>query len=143
MNLKGVHSTSLRWLVLLILALLVLSCEPQKQANQSNASESPYVTLRLNYGNARPARVIDSLNCEENMTILALMKQVPDLQITEKTYDGIGTQITGIDGEQNDGDRFWVYCVNGSYASKAADKYTLSAGDQVSWYLTDDSEPCE
>lgn len=126
-----------------VLSLCLGACESNSEAEKSNASESPYITLRVNYGNERTDKVVDSLKCEENMTIYALMKQIPDLELTEKAYEGAGTLITGIDGAHNDGQHFWVYCVNGAYASTAADNYVLEPGDQVSWYLTDDSSPCD
>src|SRR3989338_9106921 len=58
------------------------------------------------------------------------------LEIEEKkdeTYIGMGKLIEEINGSKNDGNKYWIYYVNGKKAQVGVSNYKIKAGDVVSW----------
>lgn len=58
--------------------------------------------------------------------------EVNKIEMSVKQYD-FGVMIEEIDGRKNTNDKAWIYFINGSSASNAADKYTVQPGDLVEW----------
>ncbi len=60
------------------------------------------------------------------------------ISFTDKTYIGMGKFIEAIDGIQSDGDRYWIYYVNGKKALIGVSNYKINPGDVVSWKFEKD-----
>ncbi len=88
-----------------------------------------FVTLKIN------EQKIDS-NIKEKESIAELMTQLQDegkITFTEKNYAGMGKFIEEINGIKNNGDKNWIYYVNGKKAQIGISNYKLNPGDIVSW----------
>ena len=58
----------------------------------------------------------------------------PQLQLSTKTYPGLGVLVDGMYGMKNgDNKKYWQYKVNGVMPQIGADAYTLKDGDAVEW----------
>jgi hypothetical protein len=72
----------------------------------------------------------------ESINIYDFMKQLRlDGKFTfkEKNYIGMGQFIQEINGVKNNGDKNWIYYVNGKKAEIGVSDYKLTSGDIVSW----------
>jgi len=54
------------------------------------------------------------------------------IDFKDKTYSGMGKLIEEINGISN-GDKYWIYYVNGQKANIGISNYKIKAGDVVSW----------
>ena len=52
---------------------------------------------------------------------------------TEKNYAGMGKFIETINGVRGDGERNWIFYVNGVKAQVGVSDYKINKGDVVSW----------
>ena len=128
----------------LLPGFVLLSCTEKKNNKPDRKGGTPYINLQVSFGKAQTPVTIDSIICEEGMTVYSLLQQFPDqLQVQDTLYEGIGHLILGINGHQAHADVNWVYCINGAYATKAADAIVLEPGDEVAWHLTSESAPCK
>ena len=55
------------------------------------------------------------------------------IEFTEKNYVGMGKLIDSIDGIRSNGNKTWIYYVNGKKAEVGVSNYKLKPGDVVSW----------
>lgn len=55
------------------------------------------------------------------------------IYFTEKNYVGMGKLILSINGLKSNGDRTWIYYVNGQKAQVGVSNYKINPGDVVSW----------
>ena len=55
-----------------------------------------------------------------------------EIDFKEKTYSGIGKFIEEINGIKN-GEKYWIYYVNGEKATIGVSNYKINEGDIVSW----------
>lgn len=74
---------------------------------------------------------------EDGITALSiLMLSGHTLETTNFAY---GTLVDAIDGVRGgSGGKYWIYYVNGSMGTVAAEKYELNPGDQVEWRFQDE-----
>lgn len=75
-----------------------------------------------------------------NETVLKMLKTLdaenPQVRLSVKEYAGLGTLVTGINGEENGIDnKYWQYKVNGVMPQIGADAYILKDGDVVEWFF--------
>ena len=61
------------------------------------------------------------------------LKQEEKITFKDKTYTGMGKLIEEINGSKNDGNKYWIYSVNGKKAQVGVSNYKIKAGDVVSW----------
>jgi len=54
------------------------------------------------------------------------------ISFKEETYSGMGKFIEEINGIKN-GDKYWIYYVNGKKANIGVSNYKINPGDIVSW----------
>jgi hypothetical protein len=54
------------------------------------------------------------------------------INFKEKTYTGMGKFIEEINGSKN-GEKYWIYYVNGKKAQIGISNYKINPGDVVSW----------
>ncbi|MBU0998870.1 DUF4430 domain-containing protein [Patescibacteria group bacterium] len=55
------------------------------------------------------------------------------INFTEKNYIGMGKFIVAINGVKGNGERNWIYYVNGTLAQVGVSDYKIKQGDIVSW----------
>ncbi|MFA5932274.1 MAG: DUF4430 domain-containing protein [Candidatus Paceibacterota bacterium] len=55
------------------------------------------------------------------------------INFVEKNYIGMGKLITEINGVRSDGEKNWIYYVNGVEAQVGVSNYKIKKGDIVSW----------
>lgn len=55
------------------------------------------------------------------------------INFTEKNYTGMGKFIVSINGVKGDGNKYWIYYVNGVEAQVGVSNYKIKSGDIVSW----------
>jgi len=68
-------------------------------------------------------RVLEKLNTEDTK-----------LQLSTKSYTGLGTLIDGLGIHKNGTNKkYWQYKVNGVMPQIGADQYSLKSGDSVEW----------
>lgn len=60
------------------------------------------------------------------------LQQEGKINFRDKTYSGMGKLIEEINGISN-GNRYWIYYVNGQKANIGISNYKIHAGDVVSW----------
>lgn len=58
--------------------------------------------------------------------------EINEIELTVKQYD-FGVMIEEIDERKNTTDKAWIYFINGSSATSAADKYMVQQGDLIEW----------
>ncbi len=77
------------------------------------------------------------VNVTSISTVLELTERAAEIggfEIELRQYAGMGTFVEGIGGAQNERPgRGWQFEVNGEYATKSCDKWTLNEGDMVRW----------
>ncbi len=55
------------------------------------------------------------------------------IKFTEKNYIGMGKFIETINDIKNNGEKNWIYYVNGKKAQVGVSNYKIKTGDIVSW----------
>jgi len=61
------------------------------------------------------------------------LKTEGKITFEEKNYPGMGIFIESLNGIKNNGDKNWIYYVNGVKAGVGISNYKLNAGDTVTW----------
>lgn len=61
------------------------------------------------------------------------LKEEEKINFKEKTYSGMGKFIEEINNIKNNGERNWIYYVNGEKATIGVSNYKIKNGDTVSW----------
>ncbi len=79
---------------------------------------------------------------ETVLGVLQAMNAVdPKIQLSTKTYSGLGTLVDGIGANKNGTDKkYWQYKVNGVMPQIGAGQYKLHAGDSIDWIFTESQE---
>jgi hypothetical protein len=80
--------------------------------------------VRLEISIARPMSVYD---------FMEIFRQEGKINFTDKTYIGMGKFIDTINGIKGDGEKTWIYYVNGAKAEVGVSNYQIKPGDVVSW----------
>ncbi len=75
-------------------------------------------------------QVLEALNAEDRK-----------LQLSTKTYSGLGTLVVGMATDKNGTEKkYWQYKVNGIMPQIGADAYTLKNGDFIEWFFAASQE---
>ncbi|MFA6257336.1 MAG: DUF4430 domain-containing protein [Candidatus Paceibacterota bacterium] len=72
----------------------------------------------------------------ENSTVYDLMQKLKtqgEINFTEKNYIGMGKIIISINGIKSNGQKTWIYYVNGEKADMGISNYQVIPGDIVAW----------
>ena len=72
----------------------------------------------------------------ESMSVYELMKTMESenkIFFKEINYIGMGIFIEEINGIKSDGEKYWIYYVNGNKANIGVSNYKINPGDTVSW----------
>lgn len=76
-----------------------------------------------------------------NDSVYSFMKRLKNdgkINFTEKTYTGMGKFIDELNGIKGNGEKNWIYYVNGEKAKIGVSVYKLKSGDVVSWKYEND-----
>ena len=77
-------------------------------------------------------RIQKAVPFEEGMNALNILERA-GFRLQTKVYS-FGTFVEAIDSVQGgEGNRYWMYYVNGTLGSVAADAYAIRPGDRVEW----------
>lgn len=102
----------------------------RQQPNTRGESENIFAEQSV------PAQTELSFTAAENSTVYDLMQKLKaenKIAFTEKNYIGMGKLIDNIGGLKSNGDKTWIYYVNGAKASVGVSNYQIKPGDVVSW----------
>jgi hypothetical protein len=61
------------------------------------------------------------------------LKKEGKINFVDKTYSGMGKLILSINGQKSNGNKTWIYYVNGKEANVGISNYQIKPGDIVSW----------
>ena len=67
------------------------------------------------------------------VTALNLLEQ--SYKVQTKTYSGLGTEVTGINGVDANTKDYWAFYVDGKLAQVGPSAYVTKTGDTVTWKL--------
>ncbi len=107
----------------------------QSVATIAKAPQGPTISLSIQGLYTKKPVAITS-----GETMLALLQAQnaadPAMQLTSKSYAGLGTLVTGMGGFTNGTDKnYWQYTVNGIMPQIGASGYQLQNGDRVEWFF--------
>jgi len=132
-------------LILIIFLLIVCSVlvyiyeTPQKQSTTPIA-EIPSINLDKTSGTTNTVLEINGNKYESKisspMSVYDFMEQLQKegkIDFKEKTYSGMGKFIEEINGVKGNGDKYWVYYINGKKAEIGISNYQINPGDVISW----------
>ena len=104
----------------------------KKPANQkiiTESTKSNTATLEIN-GVEYKTEITEKTSVYDFMDKLRIEGKIA---FKDKTFIGIGKFIEEIAGIRGDGDRYWIYYVNGKKATIGVSNYEINSGDVVSW----------
>ncbi len=109
---------------------------PNKPQQASVLGETllPTVTLRIE-DSAGPDRIFSGIRAGSPYAALLAIPKEAAISVGNKQYD-FGVFVTSIAGRDAGLDQAWMYEVNGTMGTVAADRYVLKDGDSVVWRLT-------
>ncbi|MFA4873601.1 MAG: DUF4430 domain-containing protein [Patescibacteria group bacterium] len=131
----------LRLLVILFLVLVTAGCslpwqkEIQKQESAEQATVQ-MVTLKITNKDAKTYEY--PLVYQGNSTALDLFR-LAGVPVEMKTYD-FGSFVESISGVKGEQGRWWIYYLNGTTGTIAADKYMVKPGDVIEWKYEEEKE---
>ncbi len=65
--------------------------------------------------------------------LMTKLKDAGQMNFKDKTYIGLGKFIEEINGMKGNGEKYWIYYVNGHKAEVGVSNYKINPGDVVSW----------
>ena len=74
----------------------------------------------------------DIIEGENIYNFMTKLKKEGKVNFKDKTYSGMGKLIEEINGIKN-GDKYWIYYVNGKKANIGVSNYKINKGDIISW----------
>lgn len=69
---------------------------------------------------------------ENGKTALELLKQKAQVETKDSSF---GEYVTAINGNDGDGQKYWLFYVNGKQASEGAGTYKTQDGETIEWRL--------
>jgi hypothetical protein len=122
----------------------VIKISPPPQKSQGLTSEEKVaenkITLTLDFGNRDVKTFTEPPT--SNSTAFSILKDVADkenLSLVTKRYS-FGIFVQSINGKESSPSLSWIYFVNGTSGTIAADTYKLAPGDKVDWRYVTPSE---
>lgn len=70
---------------------------------------------------------------------MSKLRREGKINFKDKTYIGMGKFIEEINGIRGNGEKYWIYYVNGKKASIGVSNYKINSGDVVSWKYEKDT----
>ena len=114
----------------------------QTKPSPAQVSETQKTTISLSIQDVYEGKQIA---IAEGKTVLAMLEKLnaedTKLQLSTKSYTGLGTLIDGLGIHKNGTDKkYWQYKVNGVMPQIGADQYILKAGDSIEWFFATSKE---
>ncbi len=75
---------------------------------------------------------------ENVYNFMSTLRKRGQIKFKEKNFIGIGQFIEEINGVRSDGNKYWIYYVNGKKAEIGVSNYKIKEGDVVSWKYEDE-----
>ena len=126
----------LKYLILVIFFGIFLSACTKKEKNSLpvptpiiNSEAAVLVTLTLDFGDS--LATYSAIKAKNAYKALQVVAKDETLEVKTKEYD-FGILVESI-GEYDNGEKAWMYYVNGVLGDKSADKYELKDNDVVLW----------
>lgn len=120
-------------IVLIVLGLLGLYFYPNRNINPT----PPILPRSGEVKNSNPVNLTElSFLVNEKTNVYDFMSQLRrngKINFKEKNYIGMGKFISTINGIRGNGEKNWIYYVNGKEAKIGVSNYKVNAGDIVSW----------
>ncbi|MFA5937093.1 MAG: DUF4430 domain-containing protein [Candidatus Paceibacterota bacterium] len=134
------NSKKIIWLGFIILFFVFLIFVLVKNTEQNISSISPPLSAPTQIEKTGQAFLeIDEKKLETLITkeeniydFMVKLKKERKIDFKEKNYYGMGMLIEEINGVKN-GDKNWIYYVNGKKATIGVSNYQIKPGDVVSW----------
>ncbi len=105
---------------------------PREPVSQEVNQQAEVVVVFKEGCSDSSCRAQKSVPFEEGMSALSILEQA-GFTLQTKAYS-FGTFVEAIDGVQGgEGNRYWMYYVNGTLGPVAADAYGINPGDRVEW----------
>jgi len=102
---------------------------PKNQTNSAGISHGVKTILEIN--NVRyEEEIADKISVYNFMSKL---RSKGKIDFTEKNYISMGKFVTSISGIENNGEKNWIYYVNGVEAQVGVSNYKINPGDIISW----------
>ncbi|MES2135084.1 MAG: DUF4430 domain-containing protein [Patescibacteria group bacterium] len=114
----------------------------QTTSSPTQVSETKTATISLSI---QDVYVGKQIAIAEGETVLAVLERLNEedtqLQLSTKTYKGLGVLIEGIGTHKNGmNKKYWQYTVNGTVPQIGSDQYILKAGDYIEWFFATSKE---
>ncbi|MDD5163126.1 MAG: DUF4430 domain-containing protein [Candidatus ainarchaeum sp.] len=106
---------------ILLLALLLLGCTSTGQTSLITA-EKQVATIKAIDSEGKEI-VNRTISIEKGKNALEAFRQVAGVEA--KTYVGMGSLVTSINGITPDSEHYWGLYINGEFADKSIDAYTI------------------
>lgn len=106
---------------------------PTPESTDSALSEDITATLSIT-DFVTDAPVAVTADTSVLSVLQTLNENNPDLQLATESYEGLGTLVTSMAGQENGTDgQYWQYTVDGVMPQVGADAYVLQGGEAVVW----------
>ncbi len=103
-------------------------------SNTTSTVSENLIVVRLTVGSSTKVFSLPQKSSVEDLMLVA--RDAGFLFFNGKTYSSIGLfieSINGIENNMSNGDRYWIYKVNGKKATMGVSKYILNSHDVVEW----------
>lgn len=99
-------------------------------------SPTPTVKQTISVSLVVPGKTY-ALEVRKDATVLELFQTAKSqgLSYATQSYSGLGEQITQINGQSQGDGKYWLYSINGRFATKGASVQTVNENDRVTWEL--------
>lgn len=123
------------FLLIICLVLIYIYKTPQPTQNKQDLLSAQQVlpvkntiTLEIN-GIKYESKISEEISVYDFMDKLRTEEKI---DFKEKNYSGMGKFIEEINGIKN-GEKYWIYYVNGEKATIGVSNYKINEGDIISW----------
>ncbi|MEW6295337.1 MAG: DUF4430 domain-containing protein [Candidatus Diapherotrites archaeon] len=116
-------------------SVLLLGCTSQSNSAPATAKELVKATFILE--KADGSTETKTIEVEKGSNAFDAMKKVFSVQAKKSSF---GEFIESIEGIKPDAEHFWALYVDGKFATKAIDAYTLDKDTEIKWSYKNVSE---
>ena len=138
MNINRTYTAIAGALVLaLVVVVFVYTSQAPTPVQPTNQETSRINSISLSIQGLYAHKQIETTSEETVLEVLQTLNAAdPQLQLSTKTYPGLGVLVDGMYGMKNgDNKKYWQYKVNGVMPQIGADAYKLKNGDSVEWFF--------
>ena len=115
---------------LILASILVSGCTSQSQTDGANASaEKVKISFEITANGSTESKIVEA---GKGSNAFEVMKANFQLEYNETAY---GAFIQSINGINAGNDEYWALYVNGAYADKGINQYTLEKDTKIEWKI--------